>query len=127
MDNVYKGCPAKMEDARFLTDYRSADTRELYTKSINGFVRDDEYRMFLQNNADVILDKEWDFLTEKNLCRNKVCVHTLPTRATHGSNTTELHLYNSVTSGKIKQEDDKFPRCEKYPDYRLSHTNKSTY
>jgi hypothetical protein len=32
MDNYYFNCPAKMDDGHFLTDYRTASTREEETK-----------------------------------------------------------------------------------------------
>ncbi len=127
MDNVYKGCPAKMADARFLTDYRQSTTREQYIKTINNFSRDEDYRQFLQQNADQILDKEWDYLKSKNTCSVQVCIHSLPTQATHGSNNTELKLYNNVRTGKLKQNDDGYPTCPNFPDYRITHTNNAKY
>lgn len=127
MDNFYKGCPAKMEDGRFLTDYRTSNTREQYIKSINGFVRDDEYRMFLQQNGEQILDKEWTHLKDKNLCATKCCVHTSPTRSTHGTSYEELKKYNAVKTGRITESDSSYPVCEAMPDYRITHTNKTIY
>lgn len=52
MDNIFKSCPPKMEDGRFLTDYRTDSARNQYIKSINGLVRDDDYRIFLQQNTE---------------------------------------------------------------------------
>ena len=127
MDNFYKGCPAKMEDGRFLTDYRTSTTREQYIKTINGFVRDDEYRMFLQQNGEQILDKEWQHLKEANSCPTTCCVHKYPTRMTHGTSYEELKMYNAVKSGQIKKTDSNYPHCTKMPDYRISHTNKTEY
>lgn len=127
MDNFYNGCPAKMEDGRFLTDYRTSNAREQYIKTINGFVRDDEYRMFLQQNGEQILDREWDHLKTTNSCPTTCCVHKYPTRTTHGTSYEELKMYNAIKSGKIKKTDANYPHCPKLPDYRISHTNKTQY
>ena len=60
MDNYFKGCPPRMDDARFLTDYRSQDTINQSIQKMNGIVRDDDYRLFLQQNAGTIMDRQWD-------------------------------------------------------------------
>lgn len=126
MDNYYKECPAKMEDGRFFTDYRTSNTREQYVKTINGIVRDDEYRMFLQQNGEKIMDGEWDYM-RRNTCRPQRCVHTLPTRMTQGSAYRELMLYNDVETGRIKKTDPVYPKCANMSDYRVSHTNGVKY
>ena len=116
-----------MDDGRFLTDYRSANTREQYIKSINGFVNTDQYRTFLQTSADKIMDNEWDQLTLRNNCQSDSCVHMLPSRVPLGATEKELELYNLVQSGKIKKGDQNFPTCPKYNDYRMSDTPKTKY
>jgi hypothetical protein len=120
MDNFFQSCPAKMSDGRFLADYRSANTRDQYIKTINGFVRDDEYRWFLQQNANSIMNKEWEILKEKNSCPTKVCVNQFPTRMTNGMLNEQMQTYNSVASGKLKESDKGFPSCAAWDDYRMS-------
>lgn len=127
MDNYFIGCPPKMEDGRFLTDLRTANTREQYIKTINGFVRDDDYRLFLQQNAEKIMDREWDQLKTSNSCRTNCCVHKYPTRTTNGTSYEELKTYNDVRTGRLKPTDAQYPVCPKMADYRMSHTNKSEY
>jgi len=122
MDNYYKGCPPKMSDGRFLTDYRTAGTREQYIKTINGFVRDDEYRMFLQTNADRIIDRERHYIKVKNSCPTLTCVHKYPTRVTNGELHDEMKLYNNVQLGRIKFNNPKYPRCNNYPDSYMTYT-----
>ena len=100
MDNVYKKCPAKMEDARFLTDYRSSNTRELYRRSLNSLIGTNEYRNFLQQNGEQIMDKEWDQIVAKNSCKATTCVHTGPSRPAHGGNRAEMQLYNMENTVK---------------------------
>ena len=48
-------CPAKMDDGRYLQDFRSATRRDQYNKYINGIVRDDDYRLYLQQNGELIM------------------------------------------------------------------------
>lgn len=127
MDNFYNECPAKMEDARFLTDYRSSNTREQYIKSLNGIVRTDEYRSFLNENAEKIIDAEWAYLNMGNSCKTTTCVHTSPLRAPLGSAYREMQLYNAVQTGKLKKEDSGYPHCKKYEDYRMTDTKNSKY
>lgn len=129
MDNFYKddGCPAKMEDARFLTDYRSSNTREQYIRSINGIVRTDDYRTFLIDNAEQIMDGEWEQLSAKNSCKATTCVHTAPLRAPLGTANKEMQLYNMVQTGKLKKDDPNYPVCKPYSDYRMTDTKGAKY
>ena len=127
MDNFFQGCPAKMSDGRFLTDFRPADTREQYNKAINNIVRDDEYRIFLQQNGEKIQDAEWQQFKTKEACPTKRCIHTNPTRSTFGMSYNEMKLYNQVQTGKIKESDPNYPKCVVLPDYRLTQTNGVSY
>ncbi len=127
MDNFYNECPAKMEDGRFLTDYRSSNTREQFIRSINGIVRTDEYRSFLNENTEKIIDAEWEHLSLANSCKATTCVHTVPLRAPLGSANKELQLYNAVQTGQLKKGDTNYPVCKPYPDYRMTDTKNVKY
>jgi hypothetical protein len=127
MDNYFKGCPPRMNDGRFLQDFRQANTREQYIKTINGIVRDDDYRMFLQQNGEQIMDKEWGVLRKTQSCQTNCCIHTYPTRTSPGSNYEELKLYNAVRSNRIKAGNANYPSCNFIPDYRMSHTQTAKY
>jgi len=120
-DNFFKGCPPVMEDGRLFTDYRMSHRREQYNKSINGIVRDDEYRLFLQNNAENIMDKEWEYNRANNSCFVNVCAHNYPTRTPPGALHEEMELYNAVKTGKPVRRP---PVCEKFSDYRASVTGR---
>lgn len=129
MDNFYKGCPAKMADGRFLTDYRSTSSREQYNKMINGFslASDDQFRMFMQDNGERIMDSEWNFYINKIACKPSCCVHRNPTRTTSGANFEELKMYDDIMLGKLKPLDKSYPTCRKMPDYRLTDTRGAEY
>lgn len=127
MDNFYKDCPAKMSDGRFLADHRSTNVRDQYIKTINGIVRDDDYRKFLQDNAEKIMQKERKILKEQNSCKPKTCFHTRPTRITHGASYDEIKTYNAVKSGKLKSTDDGYPTCPQLEDYNMCVTKDTKF
>ena len=127
MDNFYNECPAKMEDARFLTDYRSSNTREQFIKSINGIARTDDYRAFLNENAEKIIDAEWDHLSLANSCKATTCVHTSPLRPSLGTTNKELQLYNDVQTGRMTKENPNYPMCKPHADYRMTDTKSAKY
>ncbi len=127
MDNVYKNCPPKMGDTRWMTDYRSANTREQHNKYKNGIVDDDEYRMFLQNNGSTLMDNTWQNLKGKT-CKSSVCIHTnFPTRLSPGQFYQQINLHDKVKTGKILANDKDYPLCPQYNDYRASDTPGTLY
>lgn len=55
MDNYLKSFPARMSDGRFITDYTpNCDKNLLLKKKMSGW----EYRNYLINNAEEIMNKE---------------------------------------------------------------------
>ena len=118
MDNFYQNCPAKMNDARFLRDNRTSHRRELYNMQANGLNRSDDYRLFLQKNAENIMDAEWCKMTNEQSCHNYPCFHNYPTRSTPGMLNNEMAVYNGVKTGNMKEA----PACENFMDYRLTTT-----
>ena len=95
MDNYFKQCPPMMSDGRLFTDYRSTTQREENIKYINGIQNEDEYRMFLQNNADTIINREWQMNDKLKSCKNaNACIHTYPTRVRPAWFVEEMQKYN---------------------------------
>ena len=122
MDNIYKQCPPKMGDTRWMTDYRSANTREQHNKYKNGITDDDEYRTFLQNNGTTLMDNTWQHLKEKS-CKANTCVHNkFPTRMSPGQFYEQIHLYDNIQTNKIEAQ-----QCIMYNDYRATHTPNTRY
>ena len=70
MDNRYYsyGCPALMSDGRFLTSYVDSDIYNQYIRNINNIKTSCQYRHFLQNHGDDILNKEREYLIRNNTC-----------------------------------------------------------
>jgi hypothetical protein len=70
MDNRYwsNGCPALMQDGRFISNYVKPNIIDQVFRDANGIKSSNEYRLFLQNNAESIINKERDYLLTNNTC-----------------------------------------------------------
>jgi hypothetical protein len=67
-NNKYFNCPPRMSDGRHFTDYRpSCDVNNLITAN-NGVVSSFDYRMFLQENAEKLMDLNRVYVVQKNAC-----------------------------------------------------------
>lgn len=69
-DNRYYnyGCPALMQDGRFITNYQESRVFEQTIRNINKIESAQEYRHFLQNNAETIISRERQFMESANTC-----------------------------------------------------------
>jgi hypothetical protein len=115
-DNFFSNCPAKMSDGRHLTDYRTSTRREEFTKHVNKIVRNDDYRMFLQQNGANIMDEEWEYYKKTSSCNDNECVHTYPTRVYPPWFVEERIKYDSLSNPQRTTH----YKCETTPDYRLN-------
>ena len=70
-NNVYyrDGCPALMSDGRFITNYNSSNELTESMRKMNGFQSANQFRNFMQNNADAFMKAERDFINRENTCR----------------------------------------------------------
>jgi hypothetical protein len=105
-----------MEDARHLTDYRTATRREEFVKYVNNIVRNDDYRLFLQKNANNLMDSVWDYHKSVGSCPVNECVHTYPTRVYPPWFVEERMKYDSLFDPSRKEKYACAPRI----DYRLN-------
>ena len=119
MDNYYKNCPARMSDGNFLTNYKTASNYNELIKFQNNIVRDDDYRLFLQNNAEKMIDAEWLNLRKNNSGWKNACVHTYNTRMDPRNFAQEREAFNSLFKSNTMPVNLK---CEEYADYRLTET-----
>tara|TARA_A100001015_G_C14804140_1_gene638166 strand:+ start:389 stop:865 length:477 start_codon:yes stop_codon:yes gene_type:complete len=67
-NNKYFNCPARMNDGRIMTDYRSANTVNDMIRISNNTLSSYEYRQFLINNGNNIMDINNEYITNKNSC-----------------------------------------------------------
>jgi hypothetical protein len=121
MDNFFKNCPPKMEDSRQLTDYRTATRREEYIKYVNNVIRNDDYRLFLQQNGNRFMDDEWNYYKNTGSCWTNECVHNYPTRVYPPWFVEERHRYDQLQKPVRNQ----IYKCSDKLDYRLTETDES--
>ena len=71
MDNRYYSynCPPLMSDGRFLTSYVRSKVFDQYIRNINNIDSSQDYKLFLQNNGDQILNNLKSYLRENNTCQ----------------------------------------------------------
>ena len=69
-DNRYHqyGCPPLMSYGRFVTTYVDSSVINQYIRGINKINSANEFKSFLQNNGDSILNKEREQIISKNTC-----------------------------------------------------------
>ncbi len=78
MDNRYfnSGCPALMQDGRFITNFIPKRTFEQFIRNVNNINTPTEYRKFLQTNGETIINNERAFIEKTNTCGvNGMCVN----------------------------------------------------
>lgn len=71
MDNRYYkyNCPPLMNDGRFISSYISSRVFDQYVRNINNVQSAQEYKTFLQNNGNQIINNLKGYLRETNTCR----------------------------------------------------------
>ena len=70
MDNRYWsfGCPPLMSDGRHITNYLRYNVFDQFIRNMNEIKTNHEYRHFLQNNGDQILNKERQAIVKNHTC-----------------------------------------------------------
>ncbi len=74
LNNIYfkDGCPALMSDGRFLTNYISTNELTEIMRRKNGFINMNEFRNFMQNNAESIINAERQLNLKENSCLTNI-------------------------------------------------------
>ena len=88
-NNVYFNMPAMMQDGRQTNYNPNATFNELNMNSAN-IVSNNEYRKYLQNNADLIIKQNQEF------SNNKVSNHSHKNEQTPNTNEMGPYMYASV-------------------------------
>lgn len=93
-----------MQDGRFITNYMRSNVFEQLIKNTNGIQSVHDYRLFLQQNGDSILNLERELLVKINTCDvNGKCVNlsnNIPRYCITCANTNKNYSYK--TSNDIK-------------------------
>lgn len=103
MDNYFQECPPMMNDGRLFTDYRSSQVREELFKHKKCIMSENEARTLRIENAEDILDNEWEQIRQSKSCHpKKRCYHKYPTtRVTTAYNNAEILAYNGMIPAPI--------------------------
>jgi hypothetical protein len=120
MDNYFDGCPPMMDDGgRLFCDFRSSQVREELFRYKNCVYSENEARTLRIENADEIMDTEWNKVRATKSCfPTKVCFHKSPTtRVTTNYNNAEILAYNGDLPAPLCDVD-----CY---DYRMTFTTGS--
>lgn len=116
MDNFFQECPPKMNDSRGFTSYVPHTVLEEQIKAINGIVRDDEDRIFLQQNGKNFMDTEWAYMRRNRSCWANECLYKQPTTLAYPPDfTVELRNYNTMMNAPHQPF-----VCDNLKDYRMT-------
>lgn len=74
-NNKYFDCPARMDDGRTFTDYRSSSHVDDMIRYSNNIMGSYEYRQFLINNATNIMDINNQYTSNKVGCKSCNAMH----------------------------------------------------
>lgn len=96
-DNKYANCPARMADGRHFTDYRPSCHINDLVRADNGISNSFQYRRFLQENADALMNRNRQIACERNCCG------PCPTSGKESFNDTTMlpERYMFVTDGRM--------------------------
>ncbi len=97
-NNKYLDCPARMSDGRSFTDYRSATYTDDMIRYSNNLMTSFEFRQFLTNNADQIMEINNKKMEERMGCTD--CnAPTMPFERTCVYNTESVKCHNDGKNG----------------------------
>lgn len=110
-DNYFRGCPPKMGGFREITEYQTSAIVDNNLQKRFNLPRDDEYRFFLQNNGNRLMNIQYLYYKYNNSCFNNRCIYSNDTTGIDPIVfTRDMYIYNNMPKG--------IP-CQRYKDYRL--------
>jgi hypothetical protein len=62
-------CPEIMHDGRFIVNYTRQRVVDQYIRGVNNINSAQEYKDFLQNNGDTIINRERAYNDDNNMCK----------------------------------------------------------
>ena len=95
-DNKHLQCPPRMSDGRHFSDYRSSDYINDLIRADNNISNSLHYRVFLQNNADALMDRQRQIACQLNCCGP--CPITQSSKEPFGTMLPEQYMF--VTDGR---------------------------
>jgi len=112
-NNKYLDCPAIMSDGRAFTDYRPSSTVDDMIRLSNNVMSNFEYRQFLTNNGDSIMQINNKYLENKLGCGNcntpnvpfdKTCVYNTAYGKCGPNNMNGIGINNTVAKSQPTQQ-----------------------
>jgi hypothetical protein len=113
-NNKYLDCPAIMSDGRTFTDYRPSSTVDDMIRLSNNVMSNFEYRQFLTNNGDSIMQINNKYLENKLGCSgcnapiipfDKTCVYNTSYGKCGPNNMNGVGINNTVASNNPTQQE----------------------
>ena len=95
-DNRHIQCPPRMSDGRHFTDYRPTDYINDLIRADNNISNSLHYRIFLQQNADALMDRQRQIACNLNCCGP--CPITESSKEPFGTMLPEQYMF--VTDGR---------------------------
>lgn len=115
----YKISTSMMSDAgRGITDYRSSNRTDGNIRYIKNMYRDDEFRRYLQNNGNTLMNNEWKYIKDNNYHWPNSCIHDkFPTTPSLYEMARQHYVHDQVSLyGPSKVPEAK---CASSQDFRL--------
>ena len=97
-NNKYFQCPPRMADGRHFTDYRPSNFINDLIRSDNNLSNSLHYRVFLQQNANALMDKQRSIACALNCCGP--CPITQTNKEDFANGTMLPEQYMFVTDGR---------------------------
>jgi hypothetical protein len=91
-NNVYKSFPGIMEDSRLFTDYNSNAVLNKSMRDLNKIKSNEDYRKYLTNNAQSIINQNLETATFENNCNVMMKLDS--------ENKNHPHLYHTTLDKK---------------------------
>jgi hypothetical protein len=98
-DNKHIQCPPRMADGRHFTDYRPSNFINDLIRADNNISNSLTYRMFLQQNADALMDKQRQIACNLNCCGP--CPITQTSKEAFGTMLPEQYMF--VSDGRTSK------------------------
>lgn len=99
MNNSYvnRDCPPLMSDGRLVTDYRPSCELHSSIRYHNGLFDSNQYRQFMVNNGNKLMEMNRRFYSNLNGCRSCEFVHPDPNNNDTFWSHYRKHLYGQPT------------------------------
>ena len=131
-NNKYFNCPPRMADGRHFTDYRPSCYLENLTRSTNNINNSLQYRIFLQHNANSLMDTNRSYACQKNCCgpcQKPYDIGTMlpeQTKVICNTNNCSTRVNEPQGLGQGRQYSDTELHCSNWPD-SLPYNQKNNY